>query len=570
MKASWSFAATVAALASKAVASSDCHCLPGDSCWPSTSSWDSLNSTVGGRLVATVPIGTPCHDPNYNGAECTNLQDNWYYPQTHLVSSSSVMQPYFANQSCDPFQPESRPCLLGNYVSYAVNVSTTDDVVAAVNFAKENNIRLVIRNTGHDYLGRSTGAGALAIWTHYLNDVEITEWSDSTYEGSAVKLGSGVTGYNVLDATHGKGLVVVGGECPTVGLAGGYTMGGGHSALSTAFGLGADQTLSFEVVTASGEVITASRTNNTDLYWALSGGGAGNFGVVTSLTVKAHPDATISGAALEFTVANITSDLFFEAVEHFHTLLPAMVDAGTTVIYEMTNEIFLINPLTAYNKTTAEVKTILSPFLSALTDLGIAYTVAYTQYSSYYEHYEKYMGPLPYGNLEVGQYNYGGRLLPRDTLTSNTADLVSVLRNITNDGLIAVGVGLNVTNSNDTANAVFQPWRNAAVTMQFGSAWNETAAWSEMVADQLCIANDYMPQFEAVTPGSGSYENEGSFRQQNWQKEFFGANYAQLCEVKEKYDPDHVFYVTKGAGSEYWSVAESGRMCKTEQACAAV
>lgn len=67
-----------------------------------------------------------------------------------LVSSSSVMQPYFANQSCDPFQPESRPCLLGNYVSYAVNVSTTDDVVAAVNFAKENNIRLVIRNTGHE------------------------------------------------------------------------------------------------------------------------------------------------------------------------------------------------------------------------------------------------------------------------------------------------------------------------------------------------------------------------------------------------------------------------------------
>lgn len=82
MKASWSFAASVAALASKAVASSDCHCLPGDSCWPSTSSWDSLNNTVGGRLVATVPIGTPCHDPNYNGAECTNLQDDWYLPQT--------------------------------------------------------------------------------------------------------------------------------------------------------------------------------------------------------------------------------------------------------------------------------------------------------------------------------------------------------------------------------------------------------------------------------------------------------------------------------------------------------
>ncbi|PWY68942.1 FAD/FMN-containing dehydrogenase [Aspergillus sclerotioniger CBS 115572] len=568
MKASWTLAA-IAALTSQAVASSDCHCLPGDSCWPSTSTWESLNSTVGGRLVATVPIGTPCHDPTYNGTACTDLQDNWYYPQTHFVSSSSVMQPYFANQSCDPFTAESKPCVLGNYVSYAVNVSSTADVVAAVQFAQSNNIRLVIRNTGHDYLGRSTGAGALSVWTHYLNDVEVQEWSDSTYEGKAVKLGSGVMGYQVLDALYGTGIVVVGGECPTVGLAGGFTMGGGHSALSTSFGLGADQTLSFEVVTASGEVVTASRTNNTDLYWALSGGGAGNFGVVTSLTVKGHEDATVSGAEVEFTVANITSDLFFEAVARFHTLLPAMVDAGTTVIYEMTNQVFLINPLTAYNKTSAEVKTILSPFLSALTELGIEYTVAYTEFSSYFEHYEKYMGPLPYGNLEVGSYNYGGRLLPRETLETNTTNLVAALRSITSEGVIAVGVGLNVTHSNDVSNAVFAPWRSAAVTMQIGSPWNETAPWSEMVANQEHIADSYVPQLEAVTPNSGAYENEASFRQHNWQEAFFGDNYAKLCEIKEKYDPNHVFYVLKGAGSEYWSVDESGRMCKTEQSCSA-
>lgn len=60
------------------------------------------------------------------------------------------MQPYFANQSCDPFTAESKACVLGNYVSYAVNVSSTADVVAAVQFAESNNIRLVIRNTGHE------------------------------------------------------------------------------------------------------------------------------------------------------------------------------------------------------------------------------------------------------------------------------------------------------------------------------------------------------------------------------------------------------------------------------------
>lgn len=60
------------------------------------------------------------------------------------------MQTYFANQSCDAFTSKSRPCLLGNYVNYAVNVSTTDDVVAAIQFAQKNNIRFVIRNTGHE------------------------------------------------------------------------------------------------------------------------------------------------------------------------------------------------------------------------------------------------------------------------------------------------------------------------------------------------------------------------------------------------------------------------------------
>ena len=67
-----------------------------------------------------------------------------------MNSSSSVMAPFFANQSCDPWTSESRPCLLGNYVDYAVNVTCANDVIAAVNFAQKNNIRFVIRNTAHE------------------------------------------------------------------------------------------------------------------------------------------------------------------------------------------------------------------------------------------------------------------------------------------------------------------------------------------------------------------------------------------------------------------------------------
>lgn len=68
------------------------------------------------------------------------------------------------------------------------------------------------------YFGRSTGAGGLAIWTHYLKSISFLDWSDKYYTGPAVKVGAGVEGYEVLEATSAEGLVVVGGECPTVGL----------------------------------------------------------------------------------------------------------------------------------------------------------------------------------------------------------------------------------------------------------------------------------------------------------------------------------------------------------------
>jgi hypothetical protein len=68
-----------------------------------------------------------------------------------IETSSSVMQNWFANQSCDPFMTKSKPCTLGNYVSYAVKVSDAHDVATAIRFANHFNIRLVVRNTAHEY-----------------------------------------------------------------------------------------------------------------------------------------------------------------------------------------------------------------------------------------------------------------------------------------------------------------------------------------------------------------------------------------------------------------------------------
>lgn len=84
-----------------------------------------------------------------------------------------------------------------------------------------------------------------------------------------------------------------------------------------------------------------------------------------------------------------------------------------------------------------------------------------------------------------------------------------------------------------------------------------------MIKLQDLMTNVIMPKVEAVTPGSGAYVNEADFRQPNYQDVFWGDNYKDLLEVKEKWDPEHFFFVPKGVGSEIWSIAEDGRMCKS-------
>lgn len=483
----------------------------------------------------------------------------WYADSRSSQSSSSMMAPIFANQSCDPFQPREKPCTLGNYVRYAVNATSSEDIIAALEFAKKKNVRFVIRNTGHDYLGRSTGAGALSVWTHYLKSTEVIDWKDKHYQGKALKVGAGVQGFEALGAAHAEHLVVVSGECPSVGLVGGYSQGGGHSALSTNFGLAADNTLEFEVVTADGKLVKANKSKNSDLYWALSGAGSGNYGVVVSATVQAHPEAKVSGGSFLITAPEGHPDMIYQAIDAFHAALPKIVDSGVMIIYFFSNSFLQIPAITAYNKTEAEVKKILQPLAESLTTLGFKFEPTFTNFPSYYEHYDHYWGPLPAGNIQIGTQIFGGRLLPRDKVK----DFAPTARKIAEMGVIYIGVGLNVSKfSPNSANAVLPQWRKSLVQVSLTLPWDNEAPWEEMLAAQKKMTEEIQPVIEAATPGAGAYINEADFQQQNWQETFYGANYKKLLKIKKKYDPEHLFYATVAVGSEAWSVAKDGRMCK--------
>lgn len=124
---------------------------------------------------------------------------------------------YFTNDTCRPTTNPSDTCTLGYYPVLVIMAKTVGHIQAGINFARENNLRLIIRNTGHDFLGRSVGWGALVINTHSFQNIKFTDnWrSDCDYTGSAVTVGAGVQAFQVLKQANAMNppKIMVTGEC---------------------------------------------------------------------------------------------------------------------------------------------------------------------------------------------------------------------------------------------------------------------------------------------------------------------------------------------------------------------
>lgn len=482
-------------------------------------------------------------------------------------SSSSFVAPLFQNQSCDPFTPRNSPCTLGNYVDYAINVSSAADVAAGLKFAQAHNIRMVIKNTGHDLLGKSTGKGALGIWTHHLKSIKFLDYTSAAYSGPAIKMGAGAQGWELLEAAQAQGLRVVGGACPTVGVAGGYSQGGGHSLLSSVYGLGSDNVLEWEVVTADGEHVTASPTSYPDLYWALTGGGPGTYAVVVSMTAKAHQDNGVTATALSFSPTNSTEDIYWRAVEAFHAILPTWVDRGGFAAYIILDKFFFLQPIVFPGLSKQEVTSLVQPLIDTLDGLNITYNVNTTSFTQYRDFYDNYFGPLPYGIFPSVQVQ-GGHLIPRSIVQTNNTGLTQTLREIAAGGTFhLLGSGLNVAHSvagnKPLSNSVLPNWRDTIIHLVVRAEWDFTLPQAQNEANETEITERLVPMLETLSPGSGAYMNEGDPNQPNWQTVYYGSNYEALRAIKKKYDPNDLFYATAAVGSEAWTVAPNGGLCRS-------
>jgi hypothetical protein len=162
--------ATTSLSLSSAVKPIQRRCTARESCWPDVSTWQDFNSSLSGHLVATYPSAAVCYTAHYDAALCSVARQNW----TNNIWRTSQPGVYSAilwelgQDQCLINNTTDAPCGQGRVAEYSGKAHGIEDIQAAAKFADQHDLYLVVKNTGHDHLGRSGGSGAFSIWIHNM------------------------------------------------------------------------------------------------------------------------------------------------------------------------------------------------------------------------------------------------------------------------------------------------------------------------------------------------------------------------------------------------------------------
>ena len=417
---------------------------------------------------------------------------------------------------------DRRPALI-------VLCASDNDVVRAIGFAREHSLPLSIRGGGHHIAGNAVCDGGLVIDLSGQKDVEVDP------EARRVRVAPGATLADVDRATQVHGLAVPVGINSTTGIAG-LTLGGGFGWLSRKHGLTVDSLVAADVITADGRKLTATATENADLFWALRGGG-GNFGVVTRFTFALHPVGpdVLSGLVV------YPLDRGREILARYRELMTTMPeDANVWVVLRKAPPLPFLpesvhgRPVVVlamiYTGDPGEGESVLAPFREIGEPLGEHVGVQpFTDWQSAFD-------PL----LTPGARNYWkSHNLTKladglfETALSYAENLPSPQCEIF---LAALGDGVTRVAPEATAYA----HRDAQFVMNVHGRWETTAE------DERCIgwARAF---FDAAAPyaSAGAYINFMTDDETDRVKSAFGSNHARLAWIKRKYDPDNVFRINQ-------------------------
>ncbi|KAJ3937979.1 uncharacterized protein N0V96_011978 [Colletotrichum fioriniae] len=470
------------------------------------------------------------------------------------------------------------------------------DVATAVKWASARNIRIIVKGTGHDLNGRSSGAYSLSIWTHQLRNIKLDkQWprpSTNITESVAI-LESGNNWGRALEATAAAGRTLVSGQVKTVGL-GGFIGGGGHGPLSSHYGLAADQVLQATVVTTTGDILVANEFQNRDLLWAIRGGGPGLYGIVTEFVLRTHPiPSNVVQTTLSLSMTGndtgSSASASWDAMAVLSSFLPDLMDAGVagfgnaaTSNVSPKSSSGVVQGIGAtftffsYNTTANDLVSILNPIRARMLHSGNANLSVAIAEPTVFSSYLSFIDDLNDPATPVAQISLiSSRLLGRNELTEiPLSKLRSHLQDITKSQVeggtaaLVYGLqgGLGPRQVEASMRGALTPaWRSAYIHLISSGTYINTTDTTPQ--DALANAAAWAEENkEAVwrkwAPGTGAYINEANPFNSKFQEDFYGGNYDRLLEIKDKYDPTASLYVRSGVGSHKWDYnLTAGKLC---------
>ncbi|KAJ7707672.1 FAD-binding domain-containing protein [Mycena rosella] len=529
-----------------------CRNVPGSPGYPTAAAWDAFNATISGRLVTVVPSAKFC--TTLPGGACTDAQwSSAVFRNTIPGAMSGVnFEQGYGLTPPSLCLRNATTCGQGDVPIYSVEAETVEDIQAAVKFASANNLRVAVKASGHDMIGRSTAPQSLLIRTTNLRNISFIDAFQDM--GSAVTVGSGVPFQTLFQQAKASGRAVVGPSVATICGAGGYVQGAGHSYLSPKFGLAADNALEFNIVVSSGELLKVNSVSNPDLFYALRGGGAGSWGVITSVTFKTFPTFNATATSITLAASNTTQmrALAVAHAEHVFALDP--VGSGHFFITEKNPAGgFVVILLSSVLGTPSETMTLLGPFMDAALEIPGVSLVS-QQYTDLDVNDSLFKPDDSAGSNAIE----GSRFITADTYRNSPTKVGQVYEELLNSGTemcrfeIVVGGGKVSENAN-ISSAVHPGWRTAKTLFLVVNSWEDSASLDEIDALRHKFQTQQLPIIEQISgPNAGTYSNEADGFEPEFQTTFFGPNYAKLSGIKAKYDPQDLLIVGGGVGSERW------------------
>jgi FAD/FMN-containing dehydrogenase len=373
------------------------------------------------------------------------------------------------------------------------------DVQAVLRWADRRDVRVTARSGGHSYAGYSTLDEGVVIDLRRLDGIAVDR------RAARASIGAGAHAIAIVDALARHGGAVPLGSCPTVGL-GGLALGGGYGLAARAWGLTADNVTAITVVTPDGKLRRVDRRRDADLFWALRGGGGGNFGVATRFELRVHRVAraawfrgSLPGGA--------------DAIAAWQAWAPETDPALTSLLQLGTNG--SVSVLGQHLGSEAELGRLLGPLRRA----GASLTT----------------GTSAYAPLQVRWAN--GRTTPRTTFSAKSHYVTRALPARARDALAAelarsncsvlldaYGGALNRPRARETAFV----HRDARYSIQYLTYAGDGAGLRRL--------------HRIVAPfADGAYQNYMDPELRGWRRAYYGRNLDRLEAVRERYDPDRRF-----------------------------